>query len=173
MAAGGYAKMKTLPAGELAASTGDADAFSCHHYGAVSEEFNPATRAAWEAAMLRAQYLRVAESELLPTLVAIASADTTRQNNLFGTTFTRATVSFQPVSPNQLDGPGLRRAGKPDRRDARPHPKLHCLPLPDSSHFAQSLHHAALIEKLQGSLFWCLITARAHTIGECRLPIHA
>jgi hypothetical protein len=37
VATGGYAEMKVLPAAELAASTGDADAFSYHHYGAVSE----------------------------------------------------------------------------------------------------------------------------------------
>jgi hypothetical protein len=37
VAEGGYAKMQVLPAGELAASTGDADAFSYHHYGAVSQ----------------------------------------------------------------------------------------------------------------------------------------
>lgn len=60
----------------------------------LAEEFNPSTRAAWEAAKLRARDLRVAESELLPTLVAAASADTTRQNNLVGDSFSRATVSF-------------------------------------------------------------------------------
>jgi heparanase 1 len=36
VASGGYGKMKVLPAADLAASTGDADAFSYHHYGAVS-----------------------------------------------------------------------------------------------------------------------------------------
>jgi heparanase 1 len=34
---GGYGDQKVLPAAELAASTGDADAFSYHHYGAVSQ----------------------------------------------------------------------------------------------------------------------------------------
>jgi hypothetical protein len=37
VATGGYGTMQVLPAGELAASTGDADAFSYHHYGAVSQ----------------------------------------------------------------------------------------------------------------------------------------
>lgn len=37
VAGGGYAKMQTLPASQLAAYTGDADAFSYHHYGAVSQ----------------------------------------------------------------------------------------------------------------------------------------
>lgn len=37
VATGGYGNMKVLPADELAASTGDADAFSYHHYGAVSQ----------------------------------------------------------------------------------------------------------------------------------------
>jgi heparanase 1 len=37
VAAGGYGKMEVLPAAELAASTGNADAFSYHHYGAVSQ----------------------------------------------------------------------------------------------------------------------------------------
>lgn len=36
VASGGYGNMKILPAPELAASTGNADAFSYHHYGAVS-----------------------------------------------------------------------------------------------------------------------------------------
>ena len=37
VASGGYGNIKVLPADELAASTGDADAFSYHHYGAASE----------------------------------------------------------------------------------------------------------------------------------------
>lgn len=37
VATGGYGNMKVLPAGELAAATGGADAFSYHHYGAVSQ----------------------------------------------------------------------------------------------------------------------------------------
>jgi hypothetical protein len=36
VAAGGYGDLKVLPASELAAATGGADAFSYHHYGAVS-----------------------------------------------------------------------------------------------------------------------------------------
>lgn len=37
IASGGYGNITLLPADELAASTRDADAFSYHHYGAVSE----------------------------------------------------------------------------------------------------------------------------------------
>lgn len=37
VAQGGYGEMEVLPAADLAASTGDADAFSYHHYGAVSQ----------------------------------------------------------------------------------------------------------------------------------------
>jgi heparanase len=37
VATGGYGKQEVLTAAELAASTGDADAFSYHHYGAVSQ----------------------------------------------------------------------------------------------------------------------------------------
>jgi len=37
VASGGYGDMQILPAAELAKSTGDADAFSFHHYGAVSQ----------------------------------------------------------------------------------------------------------------------------------------
>jgi heparanase 1 len=37
VATGGYGNLKVLPAAELAASTRDADAFSYHHYGGVSQ----------------------------------------------------------------------------------------------------------------------------------------
>ncbi|HCS43035.1 MAG TPA: hypothetical protein DIW52_09450 [Pseudomonas sp.] len=37
VAMGGYGNQAVLPAAELAASTGDADAFSYHHYGAASQ----------------------------------------------------------------------------------------------------------------------------------------
>jgi heparanase 1 len=37
VASGGYGDLKVLAAAELAASTGDADAFSYHHYGAASQ----------------------------------------------------------------------------------------------------------------------------------------
>lgn len=37
VATGGYGNQKLLPSAELAASTGDADAFSYHHYGAASQ----------------------------------------------------------------------------------------------------------------------------------------
>jgi heparanase 1 len=37
VATGGYGDLAVLPAAALAASTGDADAFSYHHYGAVSQ----------------------------------------------------------------------------------------------------------------------------------------
>jgi outer membrane protein TolC len=60
----------------------------------LAEEYNPDTRVAWEAAKIRGRNLRIAESELLPSLTAVASTDTSRQNNLFGDTFARQTVSF-------------------------------------------------------------------------------
>lgn len=60
----------------------------------LAEEYNPDTRVAWEAAKIRGRSLRIAESELLPSLTAIASTQTSRQNNLFGDTFARQTVSF-------------------------------------------------------------------------------
>ena len=37
VATGGYGNMEVLPSADLAASTGDADAFSYHHYGAASQ----------------------------------------------------------------------------------------------------------------------------------------
>lgn len=37
VASGGYGEQKVLPAADLARSTGDADVFSYHHYGAVSQ----------------------------------------------------------------------------------------------------------------------------------------
>ena len=37
VASGGYGDLKMLPAADLARSTGDADVFSYHHYGAVSQ----------------------------------------------------------------------------------------------------------------------------------------
>ena len=37
VASGGYGRMALLPVADLARSTGDADAFSYHHYGAVSQ----------------------------------------------------------------------------------------------------------------------------------------
>jgi len=60
----------------------------------LAEEFNPDTRVAWEAAKIQGRNLRIAESELLPSLAAVASADTSRQDILFGDTFVRQTVSF-------------------------------------------------------------------------------
>jgi outer membrane protein len=63
----------------------------------LAEEYNPDTRAAWEAAKIRGRNLRIAESELLPSLAAVASADTSRQKILFGDVFVRQTVSlFSP-----------------------------------------------------------------------------
>src|SRR5579875_1699645 len=47
-----------------------------------AEQHNPDTRVAWEAAKLRASDLRIARSDLLPTLVAVALANTTRQGPL-------------------------------------------------------------------------------------------
>ena len=63
----------------------------------LAEEHNPDTRIAWEAAKMRASDLRIARSELLPALVAVASANSTRQTILFGNEFIRQTVScFEP-----------------------------------------------------------------------------
>lgn len=64
----------------------------------LAEEHNPSTRAAWQAAKARAGQLTVARSDLLPTLTAVAMAETTRQGILFGTTFVRQTIGdYEPV----------------------------------------------------------------------------
>jgi len=60
----------------------------------MAERYNPDTRAAWEAAKIRGRNLRIAESELLPSLAAVASADTGRQKILFGDAFVRQTMSL-------------------------------------------------------------------------------
>lgn len=48
----------------------------------LAELHNPQTRVAWEAAKVRAQDLRVAKSDLLPTLVAVGLANSVRQGVL-------------------------------------------------------------------------------------------
>ena len=48
----------------------------------LAEHHNPGTRAAWEAAKVRAEQLRIARSEMLPTLVAVGMANSTRQGVL-------------------------------------------------------------------------------------------
>lgn len=64
----------------------------------AAEQHNPATRAAWEAAKVRAGQLRIARSDLLPTLTAVGIAGTTRQGVLFGTSFVRQTVGYyEPI----------------------------------------------------------------------------
>ena len=64
----------------------------------VAERHNPTTRAAWENARATAARLRVARSELLPDLIAVAMANTTRDGVLFGNTFVRQTLGlYQPM----------------------------------------------------------------------------
>jgi outer membrane protein len=53
----------------------------------LAEAHNPATRASWERARVRAAALGVARSELYPTLAAAALSETTRQEVLFGNRF--------------------------------------------------------------------------------------
>jgi outer membrane protein len=63
----------------------------------LAEEHNPETRVAWEAAKERASDLHVAQSDLLPALMAVAQANTTRQTVLFGDAFYRQTLGiFEP-----------------------------------------------------------------------------
>ncbi len=64
----------------------------------LAEEHNPATRVAWQAAKIRAGQLTIARSDLLPSVVAAAMAETTRSGILFGTTFVRQTIGdYSPV----------------------------------------------------------------------------
>lgn len=64
----------------------------------LAEQHNPATRAAWEEAKVRAAQLRIARGDLLPTMAAIAIANTTRQGVLFGTEFVRQTLGlYEPI----------------------------------------------------------------------------
>lgn len=58
----------------------------------LAESHNPQTRLAWERARSQAAALRIAKSELYPTLVAVALSQTNRQEILFGNEFIRQTV---------------------------------------------------------------------------------
>jgi outer membrane protein len=67
-----------------------------------AERNNPETRVAWEGAKARSAALHIAESELYPTLAAVALSQVNREEVLFGSSFFRQTVStFGPAL--QLD----------------------------------------------------------------------
>ena len=64
----------------------------------LAERANPTTRAAWEAARARAGQLRIARSDLLPALTAVAMANTSRTGVLFNDAFVRQTIGlYQPM----------------------------------------------------------------------------
>ena len=64
----------------------------------LAEQHNPSSRAAWETARARAGALRIARSDLLPALTAVAMTNTTRDGLLFGDVFVRQTTGiFQPA----------------------------------------------------------------------------
>ena len=64
----------------------------------LAEQHNPTTRAAWQAARAQAGALRIAKSDLLPALAAVAMTNTTRDGVLFGDTFVRQTTGvYQPM----------------------------------------------------------------------------
>ena len=64
----------------------------------LAEKHNPNTKAAWEAIRVQAGELRVARSDLLPALAAVAMTNTSRSGVLFGDTFVRQTLGlYQPV----------------------------------------------------------------------------
>jgi outer membrane protein len=64
----------------------------------LAEQQNPQTRALWQQAKVRAAELGIARSELLPTIAAVAIANTSRQGVLFGESFARQTLGlFEPV----------------------------------------------------------------------------
>src|SRR5258705_3882713 len=58
-----------------------------------AERNNPETRAAWEVARARGADLRIAQSELYPTLIGIALSQVNREEVLFGSSFVRQTVA--------------------------------------------------------------------------------
>jgi outer membrane protein len=63
----------------------------------LAEQHNPQTRFAWEQAKSRAAQLGIARSELYPTIVALAVADTARVRVLLNSAFFRQTYgSFSP-----------------------------------------------------------------------------
>ncbi len=64
----------------------------------LAELHNPETRVAWESAKLRASELRIARSDLLPTLVAVGVAKTAREGPLLYNTFVLQTLGiFDPL----------------------------------------------------------------------------
>lgn len=64
----------------------------------LAEQHNPSTAAAWQAAKARAAQLTIARSDLLPTLTAVAMAETVRQGILFNSTFVRQTIGdYEPM----------------------------------------------------------------------------
>ena len=64
----------------------------------LAEKHNPDTRAAWEAIRVQAGELRVARSDLLPAMAAVAMTNTSRTGVLFGDVFVRQTLGlYQPV----------------------------------------------------------------------------
>jgi hypothetical protein len=64
VADGGYAKMQYLPAAQLAAYLGDADAFSYHHYGAVSQRCAAIGHQTTEDQALSEQWLKRTDETL-------------------------------------------------------------------------------------------------------------
>jgi outer membrane protein len=64
----------------------------------LAEKHNPDTRVVWQQARVRAAGLHIAQADLLPTLTAVALANTTRQGVLFGPEFARQTLGiFEPL----------------------------------------------------------------------------
>lgn len=64
----------------------------------LAEEHNPETRIAWESSKLRASDLRIACSDLLPTLTAVALANSTRQGILLYQSFVVQDLGiFEPL----------------------------------------------------------------------------
>lgn len=90
-------EQKTLSAGPRTA-VDPAHLYTLPELVDLAEQHNPATRASWELAKVRANQLRVAQSDLLPTLSAAALVGTSRQGVLFGSTFVRQTLGYyEPV----------------------------------------------------------------------------
>ncbi len=64
----------------------------------LAEKHNPETRAAWQRTKEKAGELRIAESDLLPVVIAKAEAATMRQGVLLYSEFARQTLGyFQPL----------------------------------------------------------------------------
>jgi outer membrane protein TolC len=64
----------------------------------LAESYNPETRAAWESARAQAAALRIARSELFPTLAAVALASAERFEAPFGVQFYRQTLAAFQLS---------------------------------------------------------------------------